>query len=132
MQETKIERRRRLDRENYHRRKADPNYRKHKADSAKKYNSTVNGKFYFYKRNAKKRGIEFELTKDEFSNMIEQNCTYCGDSERIGIDRKDNNKGYTLENSVPCCTSCNYMKKDLSVKEFIDKCNKVVIHNKRK
>lgn len=49
MQETKIERRRRLDRENYHRRKADPNYRKAKADSTTKYTSKdkINGSSKF-------------------------------------------------------------------------------------
>jgi hypothetical protein len=35
-----------------------------------------------------------------------------------GIDRKDNSKGYTLENSVTCCLNCNYAKGQLSLEEF--------------
>ena len=36
----------------------------------------------------------------------------------MGIDRKDNNKGYTNDNCVPCCGFCNKMKMDHSIDEF--------------
>ncbi len=35
-----------------------------------------------------------------------------------GLDRKDNNKGYTSGNLVPCCLQCNGAKSDYSLKEF--------------
>ena len=31
-----------------------------------------------------------------------------------GIDRRDNSKGYTVENCVPCCFEVNAMKRDFS------------------
>lgn len=36
-----------------------------------------------------------------------------------GIDRVDNNKGYTITNSVPCCKDCNFAKRDMTHDEFI-------------
>lgn len=35
-----------------------------------------------------------------------------------GIDRKNNNIGYTFENTVSCCTKCNTGKMEQSEKEF--------------
>jgi 5-methylcytosine-specific restriction endonuclease McrA len=32
----------------------------------------------------------------------------------------DNSKGYTVENSVPCCYRCNHAKRDYSYGEFVD------------
>jgi hypothetical protein len=42
-----------------------------------------------------------------------------------GIDRVDNNKGYTIENCVPCCTAVNYAKLDMSYSDFIQLCKEV-------
>ena len=88
-----------------------------------------------YKNNAKLKGIKFDLTKDDLINFFESNCYYCGREPYMvtykkgtnggyiytGIDRKDNNKdiGYTIENTVACCTKCNYIKNKLDFDEFI-------------
>jgi 5-methylcytosine-specific restriction endonuclease McrA len=38
-----------------------------------------------------------------------------------GIDRKDNEKGYTEENCVPCCKRCNGIKGEwLSYEEMLE------------
>lgn len=92
-----------------------------------------------YKYSAKKRGLEFILTDYQFYRIIQQPCIYCGrsltnsitwgtrransntprpDFRFTGIDRRDNSKGYTLQNSVPCCKICNYAKMDQSIEEF--------------
>lgn len=85
-----------------------------------------------YKGSAKIRGLNFELTSDDFLHLIKGNCYYCGDapnqkvklkrySEEFiynGVDRVDNTKGYTQENCVPCCGICNQMKMDLSLNDF--------------
>lgn len=102
--------------------------------------------FRTYERSAKKRNLEFNLTKEEFSGLTKQNCYYCGieplgvsyrmdynDSrwgEYIynGIDRKDNNKGYIIENCVSCCKECNYFKGDRNNKEFIGHIKKIYEH----
>ena len=39
------------------------------------------------------------------------NCSYCDNKiNELGIDRIDNKMGYTLNNVVPCCSRCNFMK----------------------
>lgn len=35
-----------------------------------------------------------------------------------GVDRLDNSLGYSVENSVPCCTACNRAKNALGLVEF--------------
>ena len=37
-----------------------------------------------------------------------------------GIDRKDNNIGYIIENCVSCCGICNRMKMDMSYDDFLN------------
>jgi hypothetical protein len=36
-----------------------------------------------------------------------------------GIDRVDSSAGYTVDNSAPCCKTCNAAKRSLSVQEFL-------------
>jgi hypothetical protein len=86
-----------------------------------------------YKNNAKKRGLEFTLTEKEITALFNQNCFYCGvlpaqicqhkelNGSFIynGIDRFDNNTGYTKKNSRPCCKDCNSAKSSKSSKEFL-------------
>ena len=98
--------------------------------------ASFNHKFLSYKARAKthKKNLEFNLSKDEFRDLILQPCHYCnaissmsfksrtsnGDFVSNGIDRIDSNMGYIKDNCLPCCTICNKMKNNLSYKEFID------------
>lgn len=86
-----------------------------------------------YRDNARNKGIDFDLTKDQCSKMFFSDCYYCGSPPaRLfrkwrkeengmynGIDRKDNALGYTQTNTVPCCTKCNYIKNDMHISEFL-------------
>lgn len=96
-----------------------------------------------YRQAAKHRNKEFLLTKEEFNNIIIQNCTYCGSKPNMsskrnqtfkynGIDRKDNNIGYTLENCVSCCSTCNYAKHELALEQFQNWINNLVDFQLRK
>jgi hypothetical protein len=88
-----------------------------------------------YKRNAKKRGYEFDLTDSQAKVLFESNCHYCGSLPSNafdvstytlgqktyrynGIDRRDNTHGYTVTNSVSCCSICNHAKHTLGEAEF--------------
>jgi hypothetical protein len=88
-----------------------------------------------YIKGAQKRNIVFELTEDEIEKLFKQDCHYCncqprkqtksqmyGEYYANGIDRVDNTKGYTKENSVTCCKECNFMKRSMSKDMFIKKC----------
>lgn len=80
-----------------------------------------------YRYNAKKRGINFELTVEQFKEIIKQKCHYCGGyskdrnvkSRGNGIDRKDSNEGYIYENCVTCCATCNFVKNKMGYRDFI-------------
>ena len=45
-----------------------------------------------------------------------------------GVDRKNNNLGYTAKNCVTCCWNCNRSKWNMSAKEYINHCRKVIKH----
>lgn len=88
----------------------------------------------YYKRNAKSRNYEWKLDKNKFEELINGNCYYCnsGLSNKYiwkykyeiatlpfnGIDRVDNTIGYTEDNCVSCCKTCNMAKSELTVEEF--------------
>jgi hypothetical protein len=85
------------------------------------YNKTISGHYRSCRHSAKRRSLLMELSIDQFSKIISRPCFYCGDTQkRRGIDRADNSIGYTLVNSYPCCKICNFMKKSMSVDEFLE------------
>lgn len=66
-----------------------------------------------YKLKDKKKGLDFDLTKEFFEkNIISQACVYCGSTENVGCDRVDNKKGHTIENVIPACYVCNHVRND--------------------
>lgn len=73
-------------------------------------------------RNAKRRGIVWNITYTEVMELVEKPCVYCGleANEQIinGIDRIDSSIGYSVENCVPCCSDCNYAKNAKSPELF--------------
>jgi len=85
-----------------------------------------------YKRSAKKRSLDFKLTRTEFRVLTKSKCYYCGEVPKnvastqnntgeylySGIDRKDNSLGYTNKNCVSCCDICNRAKLVRNEEEF--------------
>lgn len=79
-----------------------------------------------YRRRAKSRGLIFEISLKEFMKWWKLSCFYCGDAIRtIGLDRIDNDKGYSKENLAPCCSTCNRMKMTMRKQDFISQCKKI-------
>lgn len=103
----------------------------------------VNTTLSNYKSRAKKKKIDFTLSEESFKDLIFGNCYYCNDDPNLirtggihnvkgkrekcvshytnGIDRKDSSLGYTDENCVSCCLTCNIMKNTLNEDNFIEK-----------
>jgi hypothetical protein len=93
-----------------------------------------------YRNNAPRRSYEFLLSEGEFRGLITQPCGYCGRlSEELyasyagykavainGLDRVDSSRGYVLDNVVPCCKDCNYMKRRYSVEDFFAHVKRIV------
>lgn len=108
--------------------------------------TAFNTLFYNYTRSAKERGLDFNLTKEEFRKITKQNCYYCGSApysvmtpsadvgEYIysGIDRQNNDIGYTTKNCVSCCKNCNFFKFQLTAVDFINHVNKIYEYQKSK
>jgi hypothetical protein len=95
-----------------------------------------------YKRNAKYRNYDWNLSKDQFKKLIINNCYYCNSQPTAeysncevrteantlkynGIDRKDNSIGYTPENCITSCYFCNKMKLNISYNDFITQIKKI-------
>ena len=94
------------------------------------------------------------LTYEDFYRLSQLPCHYCdlppartynvgakessyyssshqrqdGDFVFNGLDRINSAKGHTLDNVVPCCTKCNYMKMDQTVEEFYAHCERILQH----
>jgi hypothetical protein len=103
----------------------------------------ANRLYYNYKQNAKLRYLDFSLTFDEFIKLISKPCYYCGEEHYIktvnirfredyilhnGLDRIDNMKGYTINNVVPCCSICNYARRDLTQQDFKNWVKKIYLN----
>lgn len=102
--------------------------------------SSFNHLYLKYKQSAKRRNIEFDITKDIFKYFTQQNCYYCnvspsqiissksfyGEYIYNGIDRINSDLGYTEDNIVSCCGRCNEMKMSSSQIEFIFHMRKII------
>ena len=89
----------------------------------KNYKCNPNYKYKIYVSKAAERGYEFNLSFQQFMSFWNKPCYYCNDDiKSIGIDRVNNDSGYTIDNVVPCCTTCNKMKMTMSQSNFINKC----------
>ena len=81
---------------------------------------------------AKNRNIGFEITKEQFESTVLMPCYYCGSynqEEVVGIDRLNSSKNYTIDNCVPCCKACNFMKGTLSKNTFIQQVHKISLQH---
>ena len=81
-----------------------------------------------YKKGAEKRGLDFNLTEAEFKLLVKSNCYLCGyqSPKGIGIDRVNNTiRNYTFDNCRPCCGSCNDMKGEIELHEFLEHCARI-------
>lgn len=84
--------------------------------------------FNEYKSRANQKGTAFQISEDQFVELLLKDCFYCGASptyrekpkaEVNGVDRVYSDVGYVLGNCVPCCRKCNVWKLDADPKEFV-------------
>lgn len=107
------------------------NHKEEIAERHKKYSKTSIGIYAKTKARAKARNIPFKFTKEEFVKWYEQQkqqCVYCDilkellkplelgrkdQRNHLTIDRKNNNKGYVIDNICLACDKCNTVKNDI-------------------
>ncbi len=79
-----------------------------------------------YLASAKRRNHTFSIPKSIFKKYYKKKCFYCGDTlKSVGFDRVDNIKGYIIDNIVPCCGTCNMMKRSMGIHSFINQIIKI-------
>jgi len=92
----------------------------------------INSSWALYVGNARRNGVAFALTKEEFARLIFGRCFYCGTEPktasyrynkklagfRNGIDRIIGAEGYVTGNCVTACYDCNVAKSDRTQAEF--------------
>lgn len=102
------------------------------------YRRSLNGRFKKAKKAAPKRGINFDLTFEQFVEIVSKPCYYCNGffpyvEAGSGVDRLDNLQGYVIGNSVSCCDTCNTLKNSIfspeETKAAIEAIIKVRKHN---
>lgn len=96
--------------------------------------------FSRYRNHARDRGLVFELSREDVETISKLSCFYCGSPPSYvsvsvdktmtveglknssyvynGIDRVDNSCGYTRDNCVPCCGTCNQIKMDMKTEDL--------------
>ncbi len=112
--------------------------------------SGINTIYRNYFKRAIEKNLEFNLDRIAFEKLILDKCYFCGTEpqnmislghtgnstngqiKRNGIDRLDNSKGYTLENSVTCCTRCNYAKHTTDLQTFVKWSENLYLNLKQK
>lgn len=83
-----------------------------------------------YRSPARLKGRVFELSQEQFNDLVMAPCKYCGDKDfPLGVDRVDNSKGYTLDNCVPCCGMCNKAKSNKPLEYFLAWVSRVYQHS---
>jgi len=114
----------------------------HKIEHILTYNGIIKGNYCYdvfsdhkgssyttYQTRAIRKQLDFLITKPEFDMLIHNDCYICGkktiDGHVNGVDRIENNEGYTLNNVNSCCGECNYMKKSYDLEKFMDKLYKI-------
>jgi hypothetical protein len=91
-----------------------------------------------FKDSAKNRDLVWEISDDYALALAFSNCEYCGSEpsnnmrgqmKYNGIDRIDSKIGYTYDNVVTCCKTCNMAKRTMSVDDFMEWVRRVYNHS---
>lgn len=93
-----------------------------------KYASHLPQQYKSYIMRANKKGIEFSLSPEQFDAITKSLCVYCGDDNKIGVDRINSKLGYVIDNVQPCCGTCNLMKHVNSHTSFITHITRIYQH----
>ena len=102
--------------------------------------SAFNAVWNDYIQQSRRRKLKWALTKEGARKLFEGPCFYCGASPSVaktipngqgffvfnGLDRVDNQQGYDEANCVSCCRVCNFMKRGMSVGDFLDHVHRIV------
>ena len=101
-------------------------------DYNKEKKANIMTHFDEYIRSATRKNLFFDLNLEQFNTLVNSHCYYCDEYDEakvIGIDRVDSERGYLIDNVVPCCSTCNFMKSDLERDNFLNHICKIYLHS---
>lgn len=85
-----------------------------------------------HRRQARLKGLPYTLTQLEWQAILDayqHRCAYCGrDDVKMTQDHVipvAHGGGYTADNLIPACKSCNCSRSDMSIREFVDYAKRV-------
>ncbi len=88
-----------------------PLVKKQRKEYERGYRETIVGRFKEAIKAAKRRGIGFNLSLDEYTGIVAHACcSYCYrplNKTGCGLDRKNNAPCYSVKTVLPCCGRCN-------------------------
>ena len=100
------------------------------------YSRSMHGRWTALKRATKDKKLSTDITFEYYSKLMDGAlCEYCsGELNPTGhcLDRKDSSQGYTKENVVVCCITCNRIKNAYLTHEEMKAAMKAVIFLRRK
>jgi hypothetical protein len=89
----------------------------------------IKHRFQYSVREAKQRGIPFEISETVYYALLKNDCFYCSGkigAIGVGLDRIRNDESYCVLNVVPCCARCNWMKSNLTLREWLTRMKTIV------
>lgn len=98
-----------------------------------KRNNSIGVRIANWKQNAKRRGIDWLITKEDIEKLP-MICFYTGTQLTLetnkfntaSLDRINNTIGYVNGNVVLCCWWVNQMKNDSELNMFLEQCEQIV------
>jgi len=82
----------------------------------------------YYRNKSLKLGFKSDLSIEDISRLLQTQCYYCDTPDSGTIDRVNNYKGYTLDNCVAACSSCNHIKSNhalMTIPGYISRLKKI-------
>jgi hypothetical protein len=106
----------------------------HCKEYTNKYQSSIDYKVRCYQNRALEKRLLFDVkTANWNKDLFTQPCLYCARApdtgKSNGIDRVDNELGYTLDNLVSCCFPSNLIKWTVPIAEILDLAKIVSSHH---
>jgi hypothetical protein len=86
--------------------------------------TSIKGRWLACRSVQKRKGRIWSLTLEEFRQLVSNQCHYCSGplpKTSSGLDRKDNSRGYEIDNVLPCCTICNLSRRNHFTVEEMEK-----------
>lgn len=112
-------------------------WRENNPDKVKEINQkkkeNVKAYYKIYQDDASNKNLPFEITLEQYLELVVKPCFYCGIIQNKGfngIDKKVCTDGYILDNTVSCCSMCNVIKGTLTPEIFFKRIEHILTYQK--